>query len=238
MTCDLARLFGELAAKLPTSGDEELQLSVATLPRPPAHLTTDRIYIWKSIHNYESWGFRADGVHFHADKSTYRHLGLLILAVVFHTEPGEVQVELTHRASDVKLLVVESPFKDPFGIVQGYNSRPFVFSYWPQATSRFPWVTGEDPTKLPCFYLTNRENSVGLSEEDRAKRDTVRGFGSDLGSTRLAELLLNASQPDNQVVEYDLEGDGGFRGVGYLSAEAKFWLPGSAAWDPDQWDDE
>jgi hypothetical protein len=48
-------------------------------------------------------------------------------------------------------------------------------------------------------------------------------------------LLLNASRPDNPLNEYDLEGDGGSRSVGRLSAEVKLVLPGSDAWDPDQW---
>jgi hypothetical protein len=192
----------------------------------------------KGFHEYESWAFRADSIHVHAHKPTYRLLGLLIMAVVFHGEPDEVQIELTHPASTIKLLIVESPYRAPYGMVPGYNTRPYVFNYWPSTTTRFPWPPPVDPSKLPCFYLTNRENNIGPTEQDRANRDTVRGFGTDEGSVRLAELLLNASQPDNPVDEYDLEGDGGWRGVGYLSAEARFWLPGSAGWDPDQWGDE
>jgi len=232
-------VFAALAARLPTSSEDELRLNAATLPRPPERLTTDRLYIMKGDHTYHPGWFRADGVHFHADKATYRNLGLLILAMLFHAEPEEVQIELTHPASAIKLLVIESRYNGPDDIGAGYNTRPYVFSYWPAATSRHPtWESPVDPSKLPCFYLTNRDDSVGDTEEERAQRDTVRGFGSDMGSVRLAELLLNASQPDNPVDEYVLEGDGGFRGVGYFSAEATFWLPGSAAWDPDQWDDE
>jgi hypothetical protein len=238
MSDDLERVFAELATRLPTSSEDEWRLNAATLPRLPERLTTDRLYIVKGDHIYHP-AFHADGVHFHADKPMYRNLGLLILAVLFHAEPEEIQIELTHPASAIKLLVVESPYKGPGDIGPGYNTRPYVFSYWPEATSRHPsWYPPDDPSKLPCFYLTNRDNTVGPTDADRAQRDTVRGFGSDVGSVRLAELLLNASQPDNPVDEYVLEGDGGFRGVGYFSAEATFWLPGSVAWDPDQWDDE
>jgi hypothetical protein len=77
-----------------------------------------------------------------------------------------------------------------------------------------------DPTTLPCFYFIDQQ--------------TLHGFGTDTGSARLAELLRNAGQLGNSENEYALEGDGGYRGVGYLSAEACFWLPGSAAWDPGQ----
>lgn len=238
MSDDLERLFAELAAKLPTSPDEELELTSATLPRPSAHLTTDQLSIEKGLHDYNGV-FRADVVLFHADKSTYRHLGLLILAVVFHTMQEAVEIDLTHPASVIKRLVVESPYKGPADIAAGYNTRPYVFSYSPDATTRYPWPYPLTSVELPCFYLTNGEDCVGVTEEEAwANRDTVRGFGTDVGSVRLAELLLNASQPNNPADEYVLEGGGGNRKVGYLSAEARFWLPGSVGWNPDQWGDE
>jgi len=64
-----------------------------------------------------------------------------------------------------------------------------------------------------------------------ASRDLVRLCGSDRALVRLAELLLNAGRPDNPVVEYQLEGEGGFRGVGVHSAEVQIFLPGSLGWD-------
>jgi hypothetical protein len=73
------------------------------------------------------------------------------------------------------------------------------------------------------------------TEEDWENRDTVIGFGNDEGSVRLAELLLNASTPQNQVDQYDLEGEAGFRGVGELSAGVTLFLPGSPGWDSERW---
>jgi hypothetical protein len=238
MNCDLERLFADLGANLPTSADEELALASASLPLPPAHLATDQLYIEKSLHDYNGY-FRADVVLFHARKVTYRQLGLLILAVVFHTLPEPVEVDLTHPASAIKRLIVESPYQGPDDIRSGYNTRPYVFSYWLEDTTRYPWPYPLTPTELPCFYLTNYETTRGLSiDEEWAARDAVRGFGTDVGSVRLAELLLNASQLNNPVDEYTLEGDGGNRKVGYLSAEARLLLPGSIGWNPDAWDDE
>jgi hypothetical protein len=184
------------------------------LPRPTAHLATDRLSITQGLHEYDPGAFRADVVHFHAHKPTYQQLGLLILAAVFHLNLEEVVVELTHPTSAIKRLVVESPFRAPNDIRPGYNMRPYVFSYSPSVPTRFPWPSASDPTTMPRFYFIGDE--------------TLRGFGTD--TARLAELLLNAGQPNNSENEYALEGDGGFRGVGYLSAEARFWLPGSAAW--------
>ena len=46
-------------------------------------------------------------------------------------------------------------------------------------------------------------------------------------------LLLKLGHAENHCLEVDLEVEGGFRGVGPLSAEARFWLPGSFGWASD-----
>jgi hypothetical protein len=47
---------------------------------------------------------------------------------------------------------------------------------------------------------------------------------------RQAELLLSAGCSWNQVREYQLEGDAGYRGVASMSAELRIFLPGSDGW--------
>ena len=79
--------------------------------------------------------------------------------------------------------------------------------------------------------LTWQTGATKLLNGKIPNRDTVIGFGNDKASVRLAELLLNAGLPQSQVVEYQLEDEGGFRGVGIHSAEATFYLPGSLGWD-------
>ncbi len=90
-------------------------------------------------------------------------------------------------------------FRAPYDILPSYNTRPYVFDYWPKDTTRYPWPDDPlTPVELPCFYLTEYESVAGLTiDEEWAARDTVRGFGTDVGSVRLAELLLNASQSSN-----------------------------------------
>jgi hypothetical protein len=61
-------------------------------------------------------------------------------------------------------------------------------------------------------------------------RDTVRVWASSPGILRLAELLLNAGCSWNQVREYALEGDAGYRGVAPMSAELRIFLPGGDGW--------
>jgi hypothetical protein len=84
---------------------------------------------------------------------------------------------------------------------------------------------------LPTFRLTNLKECI-VTEDERAQRDTVMGFGNDDASVRLADLLLKLGSPRNETNEVVLEGEGGFRGVGVHSAKASFYLPGSMALSP------
>jgi hypothetical protein len=59
-----------------------------------------------------------------------------------------------------------------------------------------------------------------VSESEWASRDTVKGFGDDDASIRLASLLLSIGYSDQS--EVALEGESGNRGVGINSAEAAF----------------
>jgi hypothetical protein len=79
--------------------------------------------------------------------------------------------------------------------------------------------------------LTDRDEDGGVTDEDWSARDTIVGFGSALGTARLAELLLDIGSPLSSGDEYRLEGENGFLGVAPLSAEVAFWLPGSIGWD-------
>ena len=100
--------------------------------------------------------------------------------------------------------------------------------YYPGETDKHPWFLtpgGVRVEDLPRFLLPADEQRVG---DDRwVSRDEVHLCGSDMALAHLAELLLKAGRPDNPVLEYELEGEGGFRGVGIHSAEVWFFLPGS-----------
>jgi len=234
MSCDLESWFSALRAKLPTSVDDQIVLTTSVLPQPTAKLITDRLSLLRGIHEYDTGTFKAEVVHFHADRATYQHLGLLITAVVFHTHLSEVTIELTNSESEIKQLIVESPFRPPYDIRPGYNTRPYVFSYYPKPSSRIPWLGPIDPLHLPCFYLIDTAVHTASEREDHVDSLIVRGFGSDVGSMRFADFLLDIGQPSNSTEDFILEGDGGYRGVGYLSAEAQIWLLPSAANDPSE----
>lgn len=138
MTCDLERVFGGMMDTIPTSpfGDTTFIFSAWTLPVPPPEMSTDRLILTKTTHDwYPAW--RADAVWMQAHRRTCRQLGLLILAVVFHETPARVQVALTHPASTVKRLIVEFEYlHEAHG---GYIARPYAFAYTPEETERHPW---------------------------------------------------------------------------------------------------
>ena len=238
MSCDLESLFGKLATKLPTSleGNEDIILSSQNLPVSPPRLVSDRLYIEKRAHHYE-YTYQVDRLNFFAHKPTLTHLGLLLLAVVFHPHPPEVVIELTHSASDVKNIIIGNEYRDLEHLSGGYHTRPYGFVYYPRETHKHPFDKNIRPVDLPCFGLTNMKDFV-VTEDDYRNRDTVRCFGSDAGDVLFAELLLNAGQPQNLTDEYELEGEGGFRGVGVLSAEVTLYLPEHVFWDKTKWKSE
>lgn len=238
MKCDLERIFGELAAQLPTSfsGNDCNTFTSRDLPVPLVRLLSDRLYIHKRAHQYhEYYSYQVDSLYFFAHKETYQHLGLLMLAVLFHPQPSEVVIELIHPASDIKNLILVYEHGDLEHLPGGYHTRPYGFVYFPTETSKHPFDEGIPPRDLPRFGLTKMDGFVD-TEEDFRNRDTVKICGKDVGQALFAELLLNAGQPENPVDEYELEGEGGFRGVGVWSAEVRLFLPGhELAWDDDEW---
>lgn len=238
MDCDLEALFEEIAPVLPAlkPGHEKFLFSSETLPVPPSELETSSIIIKKALHEY-TVGFannfssttRIDLLLIQASKSTCRNLGLLILAGLFHPSPTDIHVKLLHPASQIKNLLILTNYIDVEDIWH-YATKPLAYGYSPSDTDRHPWYDKvKDPDDLPIFCLANWK-SLTFSEEDWRNRDTVIGFGNDRASVRFAELLLNASMPQNPVVEYQLEGERGFRGVGVESAEVQLFLPGSLGW--------
>ncbi len=239
MTCDLEKVFGELANGVPSSPTANVNFifSAEILPVSPTQMVTDRLLIRKATHSYNDYDLR-DALWFYAHKNTYRNLALLILSVIFHSELPRVQIEITHPKSDIKYLVIEFEHIALDDCV-GYLTRPYGFNYFPQEIERHPWYYqhhfNSSLDDLPCFYLASSKGHP-LTDADWKNRDMVRGFGRDQSSVAFAELLLNVSRPENKVDEIDLEGEGGFRGVGIHSTEVKLNLPESLGWIDSDWE--
>lgn len=226
---DLNSLFGALWQALPHDAQADfgcLALSSANLPAPPEHLETGSLCLTTHLHGYGD--YLVDVVSIEADRPALGQLGLLVLSAMFHPAKTRVKLALTHPRSSIRELWIEREATCSYGL-PGLQLAPVAFNYSPQTVSRHPWLQeimpALRPHDLPVLSLTNQREDV-TTRRDLDGRDVAIGFGALEACVRFAELLLNASQPANQELEFCLEGEAGFRGVGLMSAEIDIWLPG------------
>ena len=226
--CDLQRLFGRLAKRVPVRDDEHFELTASSFPLVPARLQTDRLLIAKSFHDYNNH-FRMDSLWFQADKEMYRQLAILALAVVLRPIPVccDCCIEVRYRP-DTAFRMEILPSLLP------YQARASMFLTGLKAR-KHPWPDlSHSPRELPHFELSNTAQCVAV-EGDRAKRDTVYGLGRDEAAVLFAELLLHLSRPMSKLGEFELESEVGFRGVAPASAEVRLALPGSISFLNEWW---
>jgi hypothetical protein len=214
-----------LVDRVPAEPGADTTFSAELFPTLPHSLTCRSLVIEPGFHDYDTW--RIDYPQWSADKSTYAALGLAILSVVFHGESA-VAIGLTSPRSKIKSLVITPPNRVDFHT--GLELAATGVHYGVTPVQRHPWVSsGISAEELPWIKLTNAGDCV-VTEEQRAQRDCLHGFGSLLGSARFARLLLDLSRPANEVLEVVLESEAGFRGVAPASAELRLWLPGADYW--------
>jgi hypothetical protein len=207
----------------------------STLPVPPAGLSTARVIIAEhsAIHPNQT----VDMLIFSAHRETYRALGLFILASLLSPGPNRFELALTHPASDVRRLVVDTEYRRLGELSKGLRSEALGAVYHPSVRPHLPgreWAVSP-LEELPDFSLTDDEGFGGRNNPLGTTRHVVEGFRSDRGAYAIAELLLDVSQAWNEWDEYVLEGVYGFGGVAPGSAEVRFWLPGGDGWNPADW---
>jgi len=245
---DLERLYGDAAARLPTSHDYDAAFDAGQpdraratfdrgcLPTPSADLTTARLCVTGRFHSYNS--LTVDAIHVSAHRETYRALGLWILAGLLTPGPNRHVLTLTHPASDARRLVVDTMYRQ-LDDGSGLRTEASGAVYFP--TRRRRLALDDAPTcadELPHVFLTDAEQVIGRGWPGDPLRDTVVGFASDRGAYAIAELLLDVSQAWNDELEYTLEGPYGLGGVTADSAEICLWLPGSLGWKEHDWVDD
>lgn len=218
-----------MALRLPDSRrDGGFILHKGVLPAPPVALSTDRILFRIAYHDYDG-SYRADALWMYLTQRKCRELGLFLLAAGFHGPDEDTVLTITNPGSGIRRIIVrasELRLDDP---PHGLSMMPFALRYYPSETTKHPWLYHFNIWDLPVFALSNEDDCVGQSEWERASRDTI-WLDIFAGTFRFAELLLNAGCSWNEVDEYALEGDAGYRGVGPRSAELKIYLPGSDGW--------
>ena len=222
MNCDIEDLYKNYLDHLPNEdGMDEFLISKGVLPIPKNSIKTDMICITKGVHEYGC--LRVDMLSFHAQKRTYRGLGLLIFSAIFSNKK-EIALKLTHKKSDIKYIKIKLNKPKLNKAMPGLTMKPLSFSYWPSEIKRHPWLnSGYHEYELPYLLLTNEEDFY-ITNEDRDKRNVIEGFGSYIGSSLFAELLLNIGRTKENKERVDLECDAGYRGVASASAEAHLWI--------------
>jgi hypothetical protein len=176
-----------------------------------------------------------DTVEISAHRETYRALGLFIVAGLLTPGPNRFVLGLTHPASQVRRLVVDTVYRR-LDDGSGLRTEASGAVYFPARRQRLALEGAAIyADELPYVFLTDVEEMAGRDWPGDPMRDTVVGFASDRGAYAIAELLLDASHAWNEEVEYTLEGPYGFGGVAPASAELRLWLPGSVAWNERDW---
>jgi hypothetical protein len=222
--------------RLPTVEGEELVLTGAVTGRPPAELTTDGLVLrgrWPG-HTYHDTATgaetRCDGIDFFAENPAYQALGLLLFAALFHQSTTAVRLT---RAADrhlngrpIQRLVVDATPGRPDPGPDELVTIPSAYGYWPSPIDGRHPLAGcvADPwSTMPTLAWSNDEQML-VSDRDWETRDVVYGFGSALGTARLAAVLLDFGRSENDRTEFDLEGPVGAWSVTPQSAEARFHI--------------
>lgn len=225
---DLAEVYGEVGSQLPRRADEdwEIVFSRENVPQPPPELSTSRFWFRRpGLKFYDNYPVPVVDVCI--DKEGCRLLALLILARVLYPYPEVVDVHLSHHDMQLDLLKlrVENPWPD-------YRSTPESLTYYtnPVTEKHPPWTKhGVPPSELPKVEISTRDELGPMGREGPwpAGCDTVRGFGVDRASVRMAELLLNLALEDSVIDEVQFWSLFYYRSVAVGSAELVIWLPGS-----------
>jgi hypothetical protein len=222
-------VYEKQLAELPTSEDDELILTAEFTGAPPAELSSDRLVLKAHFPGRTYGVVRYDLVEFFADGPTYRALGLLVFAAVFHRARTVVHLVGDDRGttgSPITELVVDASRDTADPLPGELFSVPTSFGYWPAAIEGLHPLYRERSRRirsLPRILWTNAEDMV-ITERDWQTRSVVRGFGEAEAAARLAALLLDFGRSASAYTRIDLEGPAGFESVDADSAEVRFWL--------------
>jgi len=216
MSCDLERIYGELAARLPEdNASEPFQLDESVIPPAPQELTTDQVRIFRG-QLQRLPGCRGDYLDVVAPRSTIRQLGLLLLSVLFHEQCERSTLHLSQPESVVKHIVTEYKHWSK-SQVSGFWLRPWVLGYVPEDVNH-AFRTDEVGLSAPLLRLTNLSDCQHDENEWR-NRDVLHWAGGRTASAEIAEFLLNAGRNGATWKSFTIPANGAF-----FTAEVKVWI--------------
>jgi len=217
MSCDLERIYGELAARLPEDeGSDPTHLDETVIPPAPQELATDRLRIYRS-QLQRLPGCRGDYLDIVAPRPTIRQLGLLVLAVLFHEQCDRSTLHLTHPDSVLKHIVTDYKHWKK-SEVSGFRFRPWVLGYVPENVEH-AFRTDDRGFSAPLLRLTNLSDCQH-NENDWRTRDVLNWVGGAGATADVAEFLLNAGRESATWKSFTIPANGAF-----FTAEAKLWIP-------------
>jgi hypothetical protein len=180
----------ETVAQLPETSDEgeRFVLDETVIPVAPAELSSENFLVRKSLLQRLP-GCRGDHVDIVAPRSTFRQLGLLALAVLFHERCDRSTIHFTNPESRIKHMVLEYKHWQKTQ-VGGFKVRPWVLGYVPDDAEPL-YSTDLAGFGAPLLRLTNLSDNQ-KDEHDWQTRDTLWGLGGTSATADIAEYLLNA----------------------------------------------
>ena len=227
---DLLDAYRAHLAELPSSEDDTLTLTGEFTGAPAAEMTSETLVLKASFPGAVYETVRCDAVDFFADKATYRALGVLVFATIFHRARTVVHLSSDQHClhgTSITKLVIDSSREDPEPMPSELVCVPTAFGYWPEApTSRHPlYHERRRPlAALPRIWWSNDDDLPGATEAEWLSRSVVYGFGEPDAAARMAALFLDFGLPHNSRTEANLEGPAGYQSVSVLSAEVRLWV--------------
>ncbi|MDX6245721.1 MAG: hypothetical protein QOE76_3444 [Frankiales bacterium] len=230
MVCDVLTLYGEVAAGLPKIEDDEPFLFTRdVLAEPPSTMTTDRMVL-RGYQVPTNGHYLSDTVELLGTPDMMRAFACLLLAVLLHPLPGEVELRFTHPASNVKRIRIRLQH-------YGTDGEPLTTMRWSAAEPNywasplfFRYEVGTpvgyigDRDARPLLVLTDESEVGGAGVEWMQHRDTAVGFGPDVALAYIARHILDAAISGHQLT-VDLWDDSENGPLRQHSAELRLGFP-------------
>ncbi|MBY6203053.1 hypothetical protein KUV65_16900 [Maritalea mobilis] len=255
MTTDLSA-YADLSERLATvPADGEMRLTPERFPSGLAEQSPfDGLVLHRPTRRLVSWAGEPDmpfeiidqslGHDWFALPEGYRRVALWMLHLLFSGRDW-AGLRLTHGNAQIDMLwvLIERPVpRKPF-LDLAAPAAYAACTYIPQEVARHPFADGAmsggervAPEDRPMFRF-GWSDEAARGRADLSEADQVILSLSPEGLVALAELLLDFARADNRQDEITLEPPNlGFAGTRPLSLEARFWLPGSFAFQAEALD--
>lgn len=212
----------DLVHLLPSQAGTSCEIKSDFLPNLSCKISTGSIVVRKAHHDYENF-YRAECLEFYLSPFDCRRLALAVLSVVMHSSSG-FRLDFLHPQSQIKSFRIARPGSQLRNLGYTYIGTSYIYS--PDLLKNL--VCDAKVGDKPVFKLCSEVPVINLCEWHL--RNVVELDVSELGALLLVKMLLDLGGDCAGCTELELGSLSG-NSVGPGSAEARFWLPGSIAWE-------